>query len=96
MGENTESGRVSIPLERELDALRQENERLLRDLHKSDLARINAEKCACYHFALNPYDLKNMLNCLAEDEISVSKAIELIASWVAKNYSDDLLPTIEV
>ena len=78
---------------RELEALLEENERLLREWHKADLAKINAEKGTCYHFALNPYDLENMLNCLVDEKISVKKAIELIASWVARNYSDDCLPS---
>lgn len=70
----------------------EENARLLREWRKADLAKINAEKGTCYHFALNPYDLENMLNCLVDEKISVKKAMELIASWVAKNYSDDCLP----
>ena len=74
--------------------LEKENERLLREWHKADLAKINAEKGTCYHFALNPYDLENMLNCLVDEKISVKKAIELIASWVARNYSDDCLPNV--
>ena len=73
--------------------LEKENERLLREWHKAYLAKINAEKGTCYHFALNPYDLENMLNCLVDEKISVKKAIELIASWVARNYSDDCLPS---
>ena len=76
----------------QIEQLKIENERLLREWHKADLAKINAEKGTCYHFALNPYDLENMLNCLVDEKISVKKAIELIASWVARNYSDDCLP----
>ena len=76
----------------QIEQLKIENERLLREWHKADLAKINAEKGTCYHFALNPYDLENMLNCLVDEKISVKKAMELIASWVAKNYSDDCLP----
>ena len=87
----SEAGLAS-DLNRELEALRQENERLFRQWHKADLAKINAEKSTCYHFALNPYDLENMLNCLVDDKISVKKAVELIASWVSRNYSDDCLP----
>ena len=79
-------------LMQEIEKLKQENARLLREWHKADLAKINAEKGTCYHFALNPYDLENMLNCLVGEKISVKKAMELIASWVAKNYSDDCLP----
>ena len=49
-------------LMQEIEKLKQENARLLREWHKADLAKINAEKGTCYHFALNPYDLENMLN----------------------------------
>ena len=77
----------------QIEQLKIENERLLREWHKADLAKINAEKGTCYHFALNPYDLENMLNCSVDEKISVKKAIELIASWVARNYSDDCLPS---
>ena len=47
-------------LMQEIEKLKQENARLLREWHKADLAKINAEKGTCYHFALNPYDLENM------------------------------------
>jgi len=88
-------------LHRERDAfhdqcrvMAEEIERLLRKSHKAELDRINAEQRNCYFHALNPYDLENMLNCLADDEISVKKAIEHIQSWVARNYSDDMLPPV--
>ena len=39
-------------------------------------------------------DLREMLQCVADDEITVAKAEELIRAWVAGNYDKNCLPNV--
>ena len=77
----------------QIEQLKADNEKWARAWQKSENEKLNAEFNACVKSELYVADLREMLQCVADDEITVAKAEELIRAWVAGNYDKECLPT---
>mgnify|MGYP003405946424 FL=1 len=82
----------TVSLLLQIEQLKADNEKWLRAWHKAANDLLNAEYNACVKADLQVGDLREMLQCVAEHEITVAKAQELIRAWVAGNYDKECLP----
>ena len=84
----------TVSLLAQIEQLKADNEKWARAWHKAENEKLNAELNACVKSELYVADLREMLQCVADDEITVAKAEELIRTWVAGNYDKNCLPNV--
>jgi len=78
----------------QIEQLKADNEKWARAWQKAENEKLNAELNVCVKSGLYVADLREMLQCVADDEITVAKAEELIRAWVAGNYDKNCLPNV--
>lgn len=84
----------TVSLLAQIEQLKADNEKWARAWQKAENEKLNAEFNACVKAGLYVADLREMLQLLADDEITVAKAEELIRAWVAGNYDKNCLPNV--
>ena len=84
----------TVSLLAQIEQLKADNEKWARAWQKAENEKLNAELNACVKSELYVADLREMLQCVADDEITVAKAEELIRTWVAGNYDKNCLPNV--
>ena len=84
----------TVSLLAQIEQLKADNEKWARALQKAENEKLNAQLNACVKSELYVADLREMLQCVADDEITVAKAEELIRTWVAGNYDKNCLPNV--
>ena len=84
----------TVSLLAQIEQLKADNEKWARAWKKAADDVLNAEYNACVKADLHVEDLREMLQLLADDEITVAKAEGLIRAWVAGNYDKNFLPNV--
>ena len=84
----------TVSLLLQIEQLKADNEKWARAWQKAENEKLNAELNVCVKSELYVADLREMLQCVADDEITVAKAEELIRAWVAGNYDKNCLPNV--